>query len=280
MRHKLVVERDPSRFYTTVAPFLLRRRAENDLIIGIIRSMASSITGDEDGYWAYVTGGEEILGVVAMTRQGKPLLSYPCSEEACLLFARDMASQFYLIGIKGAEREVRWFSDEFSKITERPGKLLNVLLCYQLTTPMDTICEETSLALEEDIPLVTLWTKEFFRETLPYDSPSDILLERTKESIEAKQIFLLRNPSPASMLKVIPTTPTSCRITYVYTPPEKRGRGYASRLVSDMSRRLLTSGNSFIILYTIASDPITNRLYPKLGYRVVNELHEFCFASY
>lgn len=61
--------------------------------------------------------------------------------------------------------------------------------------------------------------------------------------------------------------PGAARIGPVYTPPECRGRGYASALVSELSRELLQGGKRTIFLTTDLANPISNGIYEKIGYR-------------
>lgn len=56
------------------------------------------------------------------------------------------------------------------------------------------------------------------------------------------------------------------RIGPVYTPPEHRGRGYATALVADLSQRLLDEGRAFCFLYTDLANPTSNAIYERIGY--------------
>jgi uncharacterized protein len=55
----------------------------------------------------------------------------------------------------------------------------------------------------------------------------------------------------------------------VYTPPEQRGRAYASALVGSLTQTLLNAGHRFVFLHTDLANPTSNRLYMRLGYRQV-----------
>jgi predicted GNAT family acetyltransferase len=55
----------------------------------------------------------------------------------------------------------------------------------------------------------------------------------------------------------------------VYTPPEFRGRGYATSCVAQLSQQLLASGFEFCALYTDLANPISNHIYARIGYRPV-----------
>ncbi len=57
------------------------------------------------------------------------------------------------------------------------------------------------------------------------------------------------------------------RIGPVYTPPERRSRGYASTAVAALSRRLFDSGATRIVLFTDLANPTSNRIYGDVGFR-------------
>jgi predicted GNAT family acetyltransferase len=73
-------------------------------------------------------------------------------------------------------------------------------------------------------------------------------------------------------------TPNGIRVGPVYTPPELRGRGYATAVTADLSRRLLASGRRFCFLYTDLANPTSNAIYERIGYRRVCESAEFRFV--
>ena len=66
-------------------------------------------------------------------------------------------------------------------------------------------------------------------------------------------------------------TPNGIRVGYVYTPPGQRGRGYASALVAHVSQAQLDAGKRLCFLYTDMTNPTSNYIYQKLGYRRVAE---------
>ena len=58
------------------------------------------------------------------------------------------------------------------------------------------------------------------------------------------------------------------RIGPVYTPEAERGQGWASAAVAELSRRVLAAGER-PVLYTDQANPISNRVYERLGYTAV-----------
>ena len=73
-------------------------------------------------------------------------------------------------------------------------------------------------------------------------------------------------------------TPTGVRIGPVYTPPEFRGRGYASALTAHVSTEQLAAGRSFCFLYTDLANPTSNKIYVAIGYRRVCDSVQYAFV--
>jgi hypothetical protein len=74
-------------------------------------------------------------------------------------------------------------------------------------------------------------------------------------------------------------TPNGIRIGPVYTPPEERGRGYASRLTAYVSETLLAEGHRFCFLYTDIDNPTANDIYQQIGYRPVTDALMVSFGA-
>ncbi len=61
------------------------------------------------------------------------------------------------------------------------------------------------------------------------------------------------------------------RLGPVYTPPEQRGRGFASAAVAELSTRLLGEGVR-VCLFTDQANPTSNGIYQALGFRPVVDM--------
>ncbi len=69
------------------------------------------------------------------------------------------------------------------------------------------------------------------------------------------------------------------RVGPVYTPPELRGRGYASAITAAATQRILASGRRFCFLYTDLANPTSNSIYQQIGYRPVTDITIWRFAD-
>lgn len=61
------------------------------------------------------------------------------------------------------------------------------------------------------------------------------------------------------------------RVGQVYTPPEHRNRGYGAAVTVAATRLAHTRGAESVILFTDLANPTSNALYPRLGYRPVED---------
>jgi GNAT superfamily N-acetyltransferase len=76
---------------------------------------------------------------------------------------------------------------------------------------------------------------------------------------------------PVHLTAANPPSYGVARIGPVYTPPEQRGRGYASAAVAEVSRLIVESG-ARACLFTDQANPTSNRIYEVLGYRPVVDM--------
>lgn len=73
------------------------------------------------------------------------------------------------------------------------------------------------------------------------------------------------------------SSPGVARIGPVYTPPDLRGRGYATTLVWRLTGALLDAGVHTVVLFTDQANPTSNSIYRRIGYRPVCEAVELDF---
>jgi len=128
-------------------------------------------------------------------------------------------------------------------------------------------------AREEDIPLVYRWSREFaaFVEQDPDFQLSDEQKERYAGRVRKGLVWLFEAPDGeiVSIASVARQLNTGCSVSGVYTPPHERGKGYAAANVLALSRAMLEKGNRFVTLYVDKTNPISNHVYKKIGYRIL-----------
>ena len=105
--------------------------------------------------------------------------------------------------------------------------------------------------------------------------------QATLSRIRAGDIFVWESKAGEIVSMAQRTRPTVNVITIglVYTPPELRGRGYASNCVAALSQHLLDSGWSICSLTTDLANPVSNHIYQRMGYRPVCDFNEYRFEQ-
>jgi uncharacterized protein len=84
---------------------------------------------------------------------------------------------------------------------------------------------------------------------------------------------------PVSMALKTRPTDKGMTVSGVYTPPELRGKGYATSCVAELSRHILQSGYRFCTLYTDLANPTSNSIYKKIGYVEAGDSVEYTFGK-
>jgi GNAT superfamily N-acetyltransferase len=87
-----------------------------------------------------------------------------------------------------------------------------------------------------------------------------------------------RDAEVVSMAAVVRRTPWSSSIALVYTPPELRGRGFASVTVAELSQRELDAGQAWCSLFTDLANPTSNHIYTEIGYEPACDFRHFALT--
>jgi len=135
------------------------------------------------------------------------------------------------------------------------------------------------LATLADKDLASAWTRSFM---VDVGSPTNrnIPEQDVTPLIEKGLIYLWEYwEKPVSMVVKDRPTEHGMSITLVYTPPELRRNGYASACVAGACRDILKSGYDFCTLYTDLSNPTSNSIYMKIGFKPVCDSVDYALSS-
>jgi ribosomal protein S18 acetylase RimI-like enzyme len=124
---------------------------------------------------------------------------------------------------------------------------------------------EARACRSDETELLGRWQVAFQQAIEPGESvpvPSLQQLEQVRDSF----LFWSVDGRPVSMAQRRRPFRGGWSIASVYTPPEYRGHGYAGALVHALSVQLLAEGATYVALYTDLDNPISNRLYARIGF--------------
>ena len=127
----------------------------------------------------------------------------------------------------------------------------------------------------EDRELALRWWIAFGAEVLHEGGPgherAEVMVDHRLSSPTGGILLWADEGEPVSLAAWGGPTPNGIRVGPVYTPPELRGRGYATAVTAELSRRLLDGtlfegGRRFCFLYTDLANPTSNAIYERIGY--------------
>ncbi|HZT17625.1 MAG TPA: GNAT family N-acetyltransferase [Gaiellaceae bacterium] len=266
---------DAGRFLELAGPFLLEQEAANNLPLGITGTIrADDALYPERSFWI-VRDGDRVAGAALRTPPYNLVLgtTEPGAVEPLAAAVDDR-----LPGVVGLRPSV----DRFALARPAPATLEREQGVYSLERVSDVPRRGRGRPADpRDRDLLIGWWRAFSDEALH---------ERAPDTGREEQAVDVRLGADHAGLHVWEDggavvsfagwggpTPNGIRIGPVYTPPELRGRGYATALVAELSRLLLERGRRFCFLYTDLANPTANAIYRRIGYVQVAESAEYRF---
>jgi len=254
-------------FSSDVLDLLLKNEAENNLLISMLTEGKSK--GSADWLMAAIADSGGIVLAAFCSKPFNLLLYEPENgpEGAAELLAREIRRiGFDLPGVLAESGIARRFSDAYR--ADGSGRLHMTMAVMRLDKLADY--EKAPGAMREidgrDMFYVPFWEHAFGDDCRVHDFSLPEIVERVRTRLGKGTHFIWEDGSPVSQAVYGRNTPNGAIVNMVYTPPHFRGRGYATSVVGELSRSLLAKGKSFCALYVDAENPVSRRVYQKLGY--------------
>jgi predicted GNAT family acetyltransferase len=273
---------DAGPFLNDVQAYLEPQEVVNGLMLGLARHLVEEpLAYGSAPYFALVMGiGGPTLA--ALMTPPYNLILYSEREnpvEALDLLADDLIAGHHPVsGTLGSPPMAGAFAELWMRRTgagSRPGMHQRL---YQLRQVIRVSSAPGRLrpATESDAGLILEWMCAFEAEAMR--SSPRTSLEMVRGRIAESSVFLWEDAGPACMAVKTRPTQRGVSISWVYTPPERRRRGYASACVAALSQRLLDSGFEYCTLFTDLDNPTSNDIYQQVGYRPVCDFLEIKFT--
>jgi len=186
-------------------------------------------------------------GMELLAREIRRLVADP----PCVFAERGLASRFadaYAPGHEAAPEKsmVVMRLDELAEYEKAPGH-----------------CRELAV---RDLHFVPFWERSFGEECRTHVFPIPDILGRVSSRLGKGTHFIWEDGIPVSQAVHGRSTPGGAVVNMVYTPPQYRGRGYATSVVAELSGSLLAGGKDFCCLFADSGNPVAQEIYRKLGY--------------
>lgn len=276
-------ETDVVAFALRVLPVLLEREIQHNVMLGLF-SVLQARRPEVPPWLAWAERGGEMAGVALQTDGHNLLLAHGLDHEVIEALARDRYSdQPALPGVLSSAETAATFAAIWQQLSGQTGQLGRSERLYRLTEvrPVPAVAGHLRPALDSDIELVADWWLAFSAEAV-----EPVTRERALQAIANRYgvdplVGGLRlwevEGVPVSLAGYTGPTPNSIRIGPVYTPPEQRGRGYATAAVAQLSRELLDKGFACVTLFTDLANPTSNHIYQTIGFEPAADMDEIHF---
>jgi predicted GNAT family acetyltransferase len=253
-------------FLAVAGAYLEAREAEHNLIFGVCSTLRRHPELYGRPWFIAVLDGERVVGAAMRAPPHEVLLSV-MTEPVAVALADAITEQ--APGVVGPAAIARAFAARRTgmpilEMNERIFKLERLI-------PPRPASGRWRLAEPRDIDLIAEWDTAFCDEArVPRSGDPRALAERWVKRID-KTLYLWEDGECVAMTGVGGETPHGIRIKTVYTPPARRGRGYASNLVAAATADQLANGRTFCFLFTDLANPTSNKIYQALGYEPVGD---------
>lgn len=272
---------DPAAFVEALGPMDLELEIRNCLPLSICRRLADA-GGDDRETLLYAAWDGDILAGAALKTPGRNIvpLSGPRWGRSDLAMLCDalISTGVDLPGVIGPTDLAKAVAAAWCDLRQTAPVVKMELGLYSLT---EVRLEQGPGSLEKASPsdsdFFWEWEKAFcidcFGELQPH-----VTREASERLLASGEVHFWRvDGERVSMASSGRNTSRGAIVNLVYTPTALRGRGYASSLVSTLSRRQLDSGLSYCTLFTDIGNPVSNSIYRKIGYEYAGEFNEIAF---
>ena len=265
---------DPAWVLREAAQFLAARPVLHNMILSLL---AARVAHPEPGRYWVATERDQTAGIVFQSPLTFPATLTPMepSVVAALVDAIVMHG-VSLPGVHGEAATAASFAGQWTERCKSAATPFQGLRLYELLELAETPGVQGKLrrAASKDRALLIDWTRAFQNEIGEDSSGTEL---RVDGELASGRLWIWEDVEPVSMAAGREPVEGVVRVVGVYTPPEKRKRGYAEACVHALSKHVRESGYRSI-LYTDLANPTSNSIYRRIGYRAVAEALRYRFA--
>lgn len=276
---------DANAFLHLAQAELARNEIANSLLLGIALRLSKEITYSSRPFFLAAVQDDDGLAAAGVMTPPYPLVVYagrPDPDAAFAAMADGLIQQGWSTpGVNGPSPTSLHFAHVWRQRTGQPYHLVMRLRTFELrhVSLPQGVSGALRTATLADLALVETWMDAFAIEALGEETGRRDP-DAARLAIEEGRIVLWQDgKEPVSMAAQARPLLHGVTVNMVYTPPARRGRGYASACVAELSQRLLDSGWQYCTLFTDLANPISNSIYQKIGYRPVCDYEQYRFGA-
>lgn len=191
----------------------------------------------------------------------------------------DRYKEYKLFGVSGEPPIAKAFAKRYSELLGIDFKLpmgMEAYCCTKVIKPQNVRGEMIS-AKTRHTDIVALYCANFNGDCFGKKATIESQMDTAKHLIDAANLYLwVVDNTVVSMANIAHTSPNQARINCVYTQPQKRKNGFASALVSELSKQILDEG-LIPMLYADIKNPDSNKVYKGIGFSECGKIFDYEF---
>jgi len=246
-----------------------RRPVENNVLLSLLHDRVARCTPGR--YWTVARAGEVVGFALQSPLEYSGVLSSMDREAAGALAAAMAADpSVHLPGIMAEAATAADFAGWWSERSGGRAVPDEGQRIYRLGVlrPVTGVPGRLRRAATEDSNLLVGWRHGFIADTGHGLDP----VASVQRDLEDGRLFFWDDDGPCCTARASRPVAGVGRVGLVYTPPERRRRGYASACVGAVSAWLREQEQADSMLYTQLANPTSNSVYRRLGYGAVAEV--------
>ncbi|HET6794017.1 MAG TPA: GNAT family N-acetyltransferase [Acidimicrobiales bacterium] len=264
---------DPAEALAAAADFLSGDPVRHNLVLTLLHGR---IRHPEPGrYWTARRGGRVVATVMQSPLDFMATMTPMADDVVPDVVDPIAAGGIALPGAHGEAATVARFAGCWTERTRTAARPVLGQRLYELAGPPvhPGVGGRLRQAGDDDAEVATEWFTAFKEET---GDGGDDIAGVVARRLRAGQLWLWDDGGPRALAGVSEPVAGVVRIGPVYTPPDRRGRGYGSAVTAGVAAFSREAGLR-CCLYTDLGNPTSNSIYRAIGFAAVSEALRYAF---
>lgn len=264
---------------------LLAKESFHNLILGLAYALRDKKMEPSKPLFYSIERDGKIVASALRSNHDRPFIITEMSSELIDLLINDLAAnRIELAAVVGEEKSATYLKDLWTSLNNLNFKInihLGVYECFDVIFPKEIPGKLREATINDEV-ILKKYITGFCLDCFP-DQPivNENIEKLMNRHLENRSLFILENSKNeiVSMAANTRSTLNGGTVSLVYTPDELRGMGYGSATVALLSDMIMKNGKKFVSLFTDLTNPTSNSIYQKIGYKKIGQNIHFDFIK-
>lgn len=274
---------DTAEFTALTRPLLEADPIRHTVVLTVLALLARVPQSDEGPPVLLSVHRDGVLAAAAVHTSLRDLIVSGLPAECAAATVEVLAPRdSHLPGAVGPRPEAEAFAQCWSARTGasvHERRALRTFALHRLTPP-EGVPGAARQAGASDLALLAQWREDFANEATGGLRAHGTALQQIRRSLAAGAVAMLWELGGQPLAWASASAPVAgmSRIGPVYTPPQYRGHGYGSAVTAAAAGWAQQALAKHVVLHTDLANPISNAIYPRIGFRPMHDAVEIAFT--